>query len=86
MDRATCLIWIDIPWTETRKNLLAREIGLGSSGNFEELEAWSADYWNRKTASSYGAHLAIYEDFIGPKYRLLNMKKTSGFSDRMENA
>jgi adenylate kinase family enzyme len=84
LDRATCLIWTDIPWSESRKNLLTREMALGSSGNFEELETWSADYWNRKSASSYGAHLAIYKDFGGPKYRLLNMKETSGFIDRME--
>lgn len=84
VDRATCLIWTDIPWSESRKNLLARETALGPSGNFEELETWSADYWTRKSASSYGAHLAIYGDFTGPKYRLSNMRETTGFTDRLE--
>lgn len=86
LDRATCLIWTDIPWSESRNNLHARETALGSAGNFEELETWSADYWNRKSASSYGAHLAMYEDFSGPKYRLLSMKETSGFIDQIESA
>ena len=84
IDRVTCLIWTDIPWSESRKNLFARETERGSTGNFEELEAWSGDYWNRKSASSYGAHLAIYEGFKGSKYRLTNMRETSSFIDRME--
>ncbi|UWQ94251.1 hypothetical protein K3728_10960 [Rhodobacteraceae bacterium M385] len=81
--RATCLIWTDIPWSESRKNLLLRETDRGSTGNFEDLEAWSGDYWNRKSASSYGAHLAIYKGFKGSKYRLTNMKETSAFADRL---
>ncbi len=77
IDRATCLIWTDIAWSESRQNLLARETALGSSGNFEELEAWAGDYWNRQSASSHNAHLAIYESFTKPKFRLLNMNEAS---------
>jgi len=81
--RATCLIWTDIPWSESRQNLLARETALGKSGNFDELEAWSSEYWRRNTASSYNAHLKIFEDFTGRKYRLVNMHETSSFSERI---
>ena len=84
LDRATCLIWTDIPWSESRNNLFVRETALGSSGNFEELAEWSAEYWNRKSQSSYSAHLSIYENFIGPKYRLFNMKEASGFVGNIE--
>lgn len=84
IDRATSLIWTDIPWSESRKNLLVRETARGSTGNFEELEAWSKNYWNRKSASSYDAHRAIYKSFKGPKYRLINMSETSSFIDRIE--
>ncbi|QBY01717.1 adenylate kinase [Rhodophyticola sp. CCM32] len=86
IDRVTCLIWTDIPWSESRRNLFARETARGSIGNFKELEAWSGDYWNRKSASSYHAHLAIYEGFKGSKYRLNNMNETSGFVDRIEQS
>jgi adenylate kinase family enzyme len=84
IERVTCLIWTDIPWSESRKNLFAREAERGSTGNLKELEAWSEDYWNRKSASSYGAHLAIYEGFKGSKYRLTNMRETSSFIERIE--
>lgn len=86
IDRVTCLIWTDITWSESRKNLLARETALGAAGNFEELEAWSEDYWNRQSASSYNAHLAIYEGFTGPKFRLLNMNETSNFIEKIVDA
>jgi len=81
IDRATCLIWTDIPWAESRRNLYERETALGSAGNFEELEEWSGEYWSRQSASSYAAHLSIYESFGGSKYRLTNMRETSRFID-----
>lgn len=84
IDRVTCLIWTDIPWSESRRNLYARETARGSTGNFEELEAWSGDYWNRKSSSSFDAHLAIYESFKGSKYRLINMSETSSFIGSIE--
>lgn len=85
IDRVTCLIWTDISWSESRRNLFARESALGSSGNFQELEAWAGAYWNRKSNSSYGAHLDIFERFEGPKYRLKSMSETSDFIDRIQN-
>ncbi|MCF2904181.1 hypothetical protein L0666_04210 [Octadecabacter sp. CECT 8868] len=83
IDRVTCVIWTDIPWSESRENLLERELARGSSGNFVELEEWSSGYWDRKSQSSYNAHLSIYNDFIGPKYRLSCMRETSEFIARM---
>ena len=84
IERATCLIWIDIPWSESRKNLLARETARGPSGNFAELETWSSNYWERSSASSYKAHFQLYNEFLGPKYRLANMKESSAFVAGLE--
>ena len=80
---ATCVIWTDIPWAQSRENLLARETARGSSGNFAELEAWSGDYWTRQSASCYAAHLEIFEGFSGTKFRLSDMSETSGFTARI---
>lgn len=84
MERATCLIWIDIPWFEIRNNLLAREKALGPSDNFTELETWASNYWDRASSSSYNAHLQLYHEFVGPKFRLANINETSGFVERLK--
>lgn len=84
IDRATSLIWTDIPWPEIRVNLGKREMKRGSTGNFDALEAWATNYWQRKTSSSYAAHLSIFEDFKESKFRLTNMGQTSSFFDRIE--
>ena len=83
MERTTCLIWIDIPWSESRSNLLAREEARGPSGNFTELETWSSNYWDRASSSSFSGHLQLYNEFHGPKYRLVSMRETSDFIPRI---
>ena len=80
--RVTCLIWIDIPWHESRANLFARETARGADGNFDELEAWSRAYWSRDTGSSHAAHLSLFTDFDGPKLRLSSMAATTAFAQR----
>jgi adenylate kinase family enzyme len=79
LDRATCLIWTDIPWSESQRNLRSRELDRGDAGNFAELEAWSRAYWERNSSSSYKAHLAIFESFKGPTIRLCNTGEASEF-------
>ncbi|OUD09425.1 hypothetical protein BVC71_06105 [Marivivens niveibacter] len=84
LERTTCLIWTDIPWSESRANLFKREAALGTTGNFAELEAWSSEYWSRSSNSSYAAHLEIFEEFDGPKYRLTSMAETNAFIEGIE--
>jgi adenylate kinase family enzyme len=84
LERAICLIWTDLTWIESSKNLLSRETALGPAGNFDELEAWSRDYWTRNSASSYAAHLAIFESFKHPKFRLLNRTEISRFIGKID--
>ena len=84
IDRATSLIWIDIPWSEIRVNLVKREMKRGSTSSFNSLEAWAENYWQRKTSSSYEAHLSIFEDFQGSKFRFINMGQTASFIDGLE--
>ena len=81
--RVTCLIWIDIPWHESRANLLARETARGADGNFEELETWSRAYWSRNTESSHAAHLSLFLGFDGSKVRLCSMAATTAFAQRL---
>ena len=84
LERTTCLIWTDIPWSESRANLFKREAASGAAGNFAELEAWSSEYWSRSSNSSYAAHLEIFEEFDGPKYRLTSMAETNAFIEGIE--
>ncbi|WP_300074748.1 hypothetical protein [uncultured Ruegeria sp.] len=83
INRATCVVWTDIPWSESHKNLIARETARGPAGNLEELETWSKDYWTRMSASSFAAHLDIFNSFAGPKFRLINKSEISSFVDRV---
>ena len=82
--RATALIWTDIPWEESRQNLLDRETARGSDGNFEELETWSADYWTRNSDSSFRAHERIFGAFSGPKLRLSSTADVTRFAEALE--
>ncbi|MGR3795429.1 hypothetical protein [Vannielia sp. SX4] len=86
IDRATCLIWTDIPWSECRRNLFSRASALGSLNNIAELEVWAENYWRRNSESSYGAHLRLFEGFNGPKFRLKNMDETSCFAQDIETS
>lgn len=84
LKRATCLIWTDISWQESRKNLFSRELSRGDRGNFEELEVWGADYWKRGSHSSYAAHLWIFEKFSRAKFRLKSKQEVDAFSAQFE--
>lgn len=86
LKRATCLIWTDISWQESRENLVSRELARGDNGNLEELEPWARDYWERDywerdSHSSYAAHQWIFEKFRQPKFRLKSNHEVSVFGD-----
>ena len=78
--RATALIWLDVPWSVCRAGLLARGLRRGSTDqDHTELLKWAEAYWDRKTPSSFTGHLTIFENFPGPKYKLVSREKMSEF-------
>ena len=87
LERATCLIWLDMDWQTCQRNLLDR--GSESSNqldaeaaeaNFQTLLAWASGYWQRNGPRSYSGHLKIFNDFVGQKYRLKNKSELTDFS------
>lgn len=68
---ATSLIWLDLPWTVCSEGLLRR--GPWNGATADEHQAflqWAEAYWQRTTSSSFAGHLALFENFSGPKLRL----------------
>ena len=68
---ATSLIWLDMPWIVCSEGLSRR--GRWKGATAEEHEAflkWAEAYWQRQTPSSFTGHLALFENFAGPKQRL----------------
>jgi adenylate kinase family enzyme len=87
LERATCLIWLDMDWQTCKQNLLDRgsesskQLNLeAADANFKALLAWASDYWQRNGPRSYSGHLKIYNNFVGQKYRLKTKSELSDFS------
>jgi adenylate kinase family enzyme len=74
LDRAECLIWLDMDWACCRSNLLGR--GFESSKqldkaqaeeNFRKLLVWASQYWDRDNLRSYTGHKELFDSFKGDK-------------------
>jgi adenylate kinase family enzyme len=67
---ATSLIWLDLPWTVCAEGLARRGPWKGApAGEYEDFLRWAADYWQRRTPTSFTGHLALFEAFSGMKFR-----------------
>ncbi len=77
--RATRLIWLDIPWADCDGNLRSRYQGKTDTRSFRELVAWARAYWERQTPSSYAGHKSIYESFEKSKLRLTSRNEIDEF-------
>jgi adenylate kinase family enzyme len=67
---ADSLIWLDLPWEVCREGLSRR--GPWKEATPDEYAAflqWAGDYWRRTTPTSFAGHLALFENFSGPKAR-----------------
>ncbi len=81
MQRATGLVWLDLPWADCRRGLLGRGLRRGMmQGDQDALLAWARDYWTRTTSSSFSGHERLYAAFNGPKWRLRSRSDVSAFS------
>lgn len=70
--RATLVVWLDLPEEVCIANIRGRgpQLGEGDAA-FEELIAWVAGYRVRKNNwNSFEKHLAMFEHYTGPKFRL----------------
>jgi adenylate kinase family enzyme len=74
---ALTLVWLDLPWSVCKQRLELR--GSESKAHMEreqsvqgvrELIHWAEEYWSRHGSSSQAAHLALFEAFLGQRFRL----------------
>lgn len=78
LPRATSLVWLDLPWGICRDGLAARGPWPGASAaEHSDFLAWAEDYWRRETPSSFNGHLALFDAFAGPKWRLRSRDATA---------
>lgn len=78
--RATMLVWLDLPWNDCREGLLER--GPHRGGTFTEFDAllkWAEAYWTRATSSSFSGHLEMFESFSGSRFRLKSRDERNEF-------
>ena len=80
--RATQLIWLDLPWSESEAGLLARGPMGVSDTEFDGLIAWARGYWTRQTSSSHAAHAKIFAAFNGAKLRLASRADVAAVGTR----
>jgi adenylate kinase family enzyme len=68
---ATSLIWLDMPWIVCSEGLSRRGPWTGATADeHEAFLKWAEAYWQRQTPTSFAGHLALFENFAGPKQRL----------------
>ncbi len=81
MQRATGLVWLDLPWADCRFGLLGRGLRRGmTQGDRDALLAWACNYWTRTTSSSFSGHERLYAAFNGSKWRLRFRSDVLAFS------
>jgi adenylate kinase family enzyme len=68
---ATSLIWLDLPWTICSEGLSRRGPWKdAAAGEHEAFLQWAEAYWQRQTPTSFSGHLALFQNFAGPKQRI----------------
>ena len=80
LEKATGLIWLDIPWQECRTGLMERGLRRNmTEADHTELVAWAVAYWTRDNVNSFAGHLRLYNDFGGQKQRLKSRNEVDQF-------
>jgi adenylate kinase family enzyme len=73
---ATSLIWLDLSWIACSEGLSRRGPWKDASpGEHEAFLQWAEAYWQLQTPTSFSGHLALFENFAGPKLRLRSRAK-----------
>jgi adenylate kinase family enzyme len=80
LQRATTLVWIDLPESECIANVTARGIqGGGSEAAFAELLTWISKYRIRTNHSCFAAHTQLFDAFTGERFLLRSRAQMSAF-------
>ena len=75
---ATSLVWLDMPWTVCSEGVVSRGPSTGSTPEqHAELLAWAEAYWHRSTSTSFAGHRALFDNFVGDRYRLVQRSDTA---------
>lgn len=81
LERATALVWLDLPWAECQNGLLCRGLRRGMTQRDQDaLLSWASAYWTRTTPSSFVGHERLYAGFTGRKWRLQARSDLSAFA------
>lgn len=81
LERATTLVWLDLPWNECREGLLGRGLRRGMTQSDQDaLLAWAEAYSTRTTPSSSKGHARLFQSFSGGKAHLGSRDQVSAFS------
>jgi adenylate kinase family enzyme len=77
---ATSLCWLDLPWIVCSESLSRRGPWKGASAaEHEAFLQWAEAYWQRRTSTSFSGHLALFENFVGPKIRFEQRSEIDAF-------
>jgi adenylate kinase family enzyme len=80
LQKATGLIWLDVPWEECRAGLTERGLRRDmTQADHAKLVAWAADYWTRDNLNSFAGHLRLYDAFSGWKQRFKSRREVDRF-------
>ena len=90
VDRAQCLIWLDMDWQTCRARLLKRGSEskkymsrAESEEGLQKLVEWASQYYERTNARSYEGHKKLMMTFPG---RRVHLKSESDVSRLIEEA
>ena len=90
--RATCLLWLDLPWEICRLGLLERgpenvaQIGLSAAERqLDELITWAEGYSAREDETSWQGHRRIFDCFGGEKQRFVERAEVAAWLASLED-
>ncbi len=91
--RASCLLWLDLSWTDCRRGLMERgpenvgQIGLAAAERqLAELVAWAEGYPERDDETSRKGHGRIFEGFGGLKRRFSERDEVVAWLESLDDA
>jgi hypothetical protein len=91
MKDADALVWLDLRWTVCEARLRARGSESKahmarpqSEAGLTTLLECASTYQNRDDSRSFAGHLALFQEFDGPKVRFSNEKEVSAFLEAVE--
>jgi adenylate kinase family enzyme len=86
LNRATSLVWIDLPEDECIANVRTRGIQGGESQEaFEELIKWIGEYRLRNNSTCHAAHARLFGAFDGPKIILTNRAEIGSYLESLNH-